>query len=164
VVINYFKNIVHEAFFLILLVVLLAGHYVEFILRFSPCALCYLQRFGMLLAAFSLVLFWKEGGTKSLGICLLSSLFGFIVALRHVSLKYCCNVSLTPIVFGRSLPAWSLCVFGLSMLGIAALLLLYGFCDKNIEHEKRFKRGSYLLFIFLLIGLVSAFVQRGFSF
>lgn len=162
-VIDYFKKFIHIAFFLILLVVLLSGHYVEFIMGFSPCALCYLQRFGMLIAALSLLLFWKEEGTKGLAVCLLASLFGFIVALRHVSLKYCCKDSFSPIVLGKSLPAWSLYVFGLSMIGVVALLLLYGFCRRNLERERWFKRGSYLLFAFLLFGLISVLVQRGFS-
>lgn len=162
---NRLYLIFHLSFFAVLVLVLLGGYFVEFVMKHEPCALCYLQRLGMVLAALCLLINLKKGPSpQSLGVCLLSALFGFLVSIRHNSLKFCCESRIKPVVLGKSLPNWALWVFGASMLAIAVLLM---FNEKNIATSKSgrfFRVGFLLISAVLILGIVSTLMTRGFAF
>lgn len=157
--------IFHISFFLVLVLVLFGGYFIEFVMKHEPCALCYLQRLGMLLAALCLLINLKKGpSSQSLGVCLLAALFGFLVSLRHNSLKLCCEDRIKPVILGKSLPNWTLWVFGASMLAIALLLM---FNQKNVANTKSgrlFKVGFVLISVVLILGIVSTLLTRGLAF
>ena len=161
---KYIRWIVHISFFSILILVLFGAYFVEFILGHQPCALCYLQRIGMILSAACLIINIKEPGNTSLGVCLLSSLFGCAVALRHNSLKFCCSDYIKPVILGKSLPVWSFYVFVCSMLAVCVMLICRKEKLRQYESDKVYNVSFWILSIVLLIGTASTLVSRGLQF
>ena len=159
-----FDLILHLSFYTVLILVLFGGYFIEFILNHEPCALCYLQRLGMILSSLCILINLRTPSSKSLGVCLLSALFGALVALRHNSLKFCCGGSMQPQILGKSLPAWAFTVFGVSMIAVA-ILLLYNDRDPLLPQKSRvFKVAFILISLVLLVGILSTLLSRGFGF
>jgi|GEM_PF-2250341 len=155
----------HVLFFISLVLVLFGGYFVEFFLEHKPCALCYLQRISMVLAALCLLINLKGGpNTQSLGVCLLAALFGSIVALRHNSIKFCCEDTIKPVILGKSLPAWALVVFACSMIAIAVLLLFKENTQEVDKSSVLFKGAFILITVVLVLGALSSLSTRGFGF
>ncbi|MCX6987696.1 MAG: disulfide bond formation protein B [Chlamydiae bacterium] len=156
--------VLHITFFLILILVVGGGYFVEWVLDYKPCALCYLQRIGMMVAALSLLINLSEDNRRSLGLCLLSALVGSAVAIRHNLLKFCCAEQIQPIIFGRSLPFWSLIVFISSMVGVAVLLILQD--SSNFYRSKGlvYRWLFFILLITTLVGSFSVLLNRGVGF
>ena len=155
---------VHLCFYAVLILVLFGGYFIEFIWHHQPCALCYLQRLGMVLASLCLLINLKNPSSKSLGVCLLSALFGALVALRHNSLKFCCGGSMQPQVLGKTLPIWAFYVFGFSMIAVA-ILLLFKDRDSLLPQKSTIFRVAFILISFvLLVGIISTLLSKGFSF
>jgi disulfide bond formation protein DsbB len=152
------------AFFTTLIAVLFGAYFVEFVLGYKPCALCYLQRIGMLLSAVCLAVNIKDPTSRSLGVCLLSAVFGAGVALRHNSLKFCCSDSIKPVIFGKSLPVWSFYVFVCSMLAVAVMLVLRKEPLRKDKIDRLFDISFWTLSIVLIIGTTSTFICRGLKF
>jgi disulfide bond formation protein DsbB len=161
---KYFRWIIHMAFFATLIAVLFGAYFVEFVLGHKPCALCYLQRIGMLLSAICLAINIKDPTNRSLGVCLLSSVFGAGVALRHNSLKFCCPDLIKPVILGKSLPVWSFYVFVCSMVTIAVMLVLRKESLHKDKIDRFFEISFWILSIVLIIGTTSTFICRGFQF
>jgi len=156
--------ILHIAFFAILILVVAGGYFVEWVLNYKPCALCYLQRIGMMVAAFALLINLTEDNLRGLGLCLLSALFGAAVAIRHAALKFCSGEPIQPIIFGRSLPGWSLIVFISSMLGITVLLILRDSSDFYRSKGLVYRWLFSILVITTLVGCFSVLLNRGVGF
>ena len=156
--------ILHIAFFAILILVVAGGYFVEWVLGYKPCALCYLQRIGMMASALALLINLSEDSSRGLGLCLLSALVGSAVAIRHNLLKFCCAEQIQPVIWGRSLPFWSLIVFISSMVGVAVLLILQ---DSSNFYRNRGLVYRWLFSILLIITLVGCFsvvLNRGIGF
>lgn len=152
---------IHSAFIATLCAVLFGAYFVEFFLHHSPCRLCYLQRIGLLLSAISLVIGLYRFSFASLGLCLMSSLFGALVALRHNCLKYCEGISLQPHILGRPLPFWSLCAFVGSFLGVILLLFLIDERKKVIYKASAPRIFYSIIILAALIGTLSAYLENG---
>ena len=156
--------ILHLSFYTVLILVLFGGYCIEFIMNHEPCALCYLQRLGMILASLCLLINLKNPSSKSLGVCLLSALFGALVALRHNSLKFCCGGLMKPQVLGKSLPTWAFYVFGFSMIAVAMLLLANDRDPLLPQKSTIFRVAFILISLVLLVGIISTLLSRGFVF
>ena len=154
----------HLSFYGVLILVLFGGYCMEFVMHYEPCTLCYLQRLGMVLASLCLLINLKHPSSKSLGVCLLSALFGALVALRHNSLKFCCGGSIQPQVLGKSLPTWAFYVFGCSMMAVAMLLLVSDRDPLLPQKSRVFKVAFILISLALLVGILSTLLSRGFGF
>lgn len=146
-----------------LLLLLFGAYFIEFVLGHIPCRLCYLQRLGLLFSSVCLVISLRRLSFPSIGICVMSSLFGASVALRHNCLKLCYGVELQPVIFGKGLPFWSFWIFVASLLGLALLLFLID--EKKMVKEQH---GLYRIFFVAivcaaLIGTLSAYLQKGFA-
>ena len=161
---KYFRWLVHIAFFATLVAVLLGAYFVEFVLGYRPCALCYLQRIGMLLSAICLAVNIKDSSSKSLGVCLLSAVFGAGVALRHNSLKFCCPDDIKPVILGKSLPVWSFYVFVGSMVAVAVMLFLKREPLRKDKLDNLFNISFWILSTVLIIGTISTLICRGLTF
>lgn len=114
-----------NAFLILVLVgVLLAGLYQQYFRDNPICALCYLQRIGMIGVATGLLMNLRFGvRSRHYALSLLSAFFGGGVALRHICLHICPQFPVfgTP-VLGLSLYTWSFLVFVCSSLSIIVLL------------------------------------------
>jgi disulfide bond formation protein DsbB len=154
----------HLCFYGVLILVLFGGYCMEFIMKHEPCALCYLQRLGMVLASLCLLINLKHPSSKSLGVCLLSSLFGAFVALRHNSLKFCCGGSMQPQILGKSLPTWAFYVFGCSMIAVALLLLVNDRDPLLPQKSTIFRVAFVFISLALLVGILSTLLSRGCGF
>ena len=156
--------ILHIVFFAILILVVGGGYFVEWVLNYKPCALCYLQRIAMMVSALALLINLIEDNMRSLGLCLLSSLVGAAVALRHNLLKFCCEERIQPIIWGKSLPFWALIVFMSSILGVAILLILQDSSNFYRSRGLAYRWLFSILLITTLVGCFSVLFNRGLGF
>jgi len=142
----------------------MGGFYVEFILKNTPCALCYLQRLAMMLIALSLILNLRVPSYKNIAAILVFSIFGICCSIRHVSLKFCGGDTLYPLIWNYSLPVWAFLVFYMSIIATCVLLALDLDRKAGELSIQVAKIGSLVIFMMSLVGVVSSLTNRGFRF
>ena len=143
------------------LAIVCGGYFVEFILHYTPCALCFLQRLAMLLFAISLWIFWKTSMWAALGSGIFALLFGVVTSLRHIALKFCSVEGMIPVILGKNLPVWALYFYILALLGVAIVLV---FNIKDSKPNQFLQTFSFILIVIVVFfGMISAGIVRGIS-
>jgi len=130
-----FQRILNLLFIFVLCGVLLGGYLYQFIESLEPCPLCFLQRLGMIGIAVALMMNLRFGiKAQHYGLAILSTLLGYMVSLRQISLHACSDFPppFLKAVFGLDLYVWGFIVFTCSVFACAVLLILYG-CSKRQE-------------------------------
>ena len=150
--ISWIRNI-HALWIIVYCAIISTAFVLQIILHEEPCALCYLQRVGMLLvcsAAAMNLLF----GIKPLhyGFVILASLLGGGVAIRQILLHICPSFPEFGIPFmGYSLYTWSLLTFGCSLLLTALLLLLFHPLEEVKPKKLNKLQSAAILWLFLVV-------------
>lgn len=153
--INWIRNI-HALWIIVYCAIISTAFLLQIFLDEEPCALCYLQRVGMLLvcsAAAMNLLF----GIKPIhyGFAILASLFGGGVAIRQILLHICPSFPEFGIPFmGYSLYTWSLLTFACSLLLTALLLLFHPLEGGKPEKINKLQSAAILWLLLVVIGNV----------
>jgi disulfide bond formation protein DsbB len=121
------ENRLNALLAIILALVLWGAFAIQFLKQETPCALCLLQRLGMLGVAIGALMNVRYGARRlHYGLCLFSAIFGGFVALRQISLHVCPQFPTFGLPFwGLSLYTWSFLVFCSSILYIGLLLMIF---------------------------------------
>lgn len=126
-----------NALLAIILAVVLGGALgIQFFKHETPCALCMLQRLGMLGVAAGALMNVKFGPRKiHYGLCLFAAIFGGFVALRQISLHVCPQFPTFGVPFwGLSLYTWSFIVYACSILYVGLLLMIFDRIELSAQH------------------------------
>lgn len=128
---------------------------IQFFKHEVPCALCMLQRLGMLGVAAGALMNVKFGPRKMhYGLCLFAAIFGGFVALRQISLHVCPEFPTFGVPFwGLSLYTWSFIVYACSILYVGLLLMIFDHeAQPAIPRPNWWGRLAFAL-VFLVAGL-----------
>lgn len=148
--------------------VLWGAYGIQFFEHEEPCALCLLQRLGMLGVTFGALMNVRFGVQRShYGLSLISAVFGAIVALRQISLHICPNFPIFGKPFwGLSLYTWSFIVFSVSVVYIAVLMIIFN-CKKDDVANRPINWWGRLAFFSVsfvaLANIITTFRQCGFG-
>lgn len=139
---------------LILASVLWGALGIQFFKHEVPCALCMMQRLGMIGVAAAALLNVKFGPRKiHYGLCLFAAIFGGFVALRQISLHACPQFPTFGVPFwGLSLYTWSFIVHASAIFYIGLMLIIFG------RHELPAERTTpnwWGQLAFVVVGLVA---------
>ncbi len=123
---NHLARILNAILAFVLCGVLLGAYAVQFLKHELPCALCLLQRVGMLGVATGALLNLRFGiRSAHYGISILSALFGGFVSLRQISLHVCPGFPIFGVpVWGLELYTWAFIVFASSIFVVTIMLFL----------------------------------------
>lgn len=114
--------------------VLLSGFGYQLATGEDPCALCFLERFGMIGTAIAILLNLRFGvHVEHYGLAILASFVGRLTSLRQIALHICPQFPTfgTP-VLGFDLYVWAFIVFNCSVFAAGVLLMVSGLAG----HEK----------------------------
>lgn len=146
-------------------VVLLMGSILQVSLNELPCPLCLLQRLGFVMVMFGFMLNVVYGTEqRHYGIILIGALFGAATSLRQISLHV---IPGTPgygsAIFGMHYYTWAFVIFGMTISGVALLLMLWNNDCKTKEHQMTtFGKGICIIAIItVLINVISTFLECG---
>lgn len=121
-----FARALNAAGLLAVSLVLVAAFLDQFVLGELPCPLCILQRAGFLGAALGLALNLRFGPRPShYAVTIVSAFFGGLISLRQVALHVVPGSgTYGNALFGLHFYSWALLLFGIVVLGCAAMLLV----------------------------------------
>jgi len=154
---------------IILIILLLsAAFFTQFVYHELPCPLCLLQRIGFIGIGFGLLLNISHG-VKPIhyGVSMLSCLFTMIVSTRQIFLHISPGSgSYGPPIFGLHLYTWSFITAAAFMLiNIILIILIEPFSHLHITHKKIVKTIQHIAFIFLLtiaaLNTITTFMECG---
>ena len=152
---------------LVIISLILSVAFIDQLLQHDlPCPLCLLQRIGFIAVGLCLCMNLKNGiKTSHYGLMILSSLLGFFVSLRQISLHTMPNdPGYGSVLFGLHFYVWSAIAFCL-IIGLIAIGLLFeaGFTDM----PKKLGLGKVALMIFFLFLIlangISTLIECGLS-
>lgn len=144
----------------IISVILWGALAIQFFYHEEPCALCLLQRLGMLGVTSGALMNVKFGPSKAhYGLSLLSAIFGGFVALRQIALHVCPDFSKFGEPFwGLSLYTWSFITFASSVAYIALLMLFFD-KNKNPSESKIYNLWGHIsFFLIFFVSLTNIFI------
>jgi len=153
--VKWIRNI-HALWIIVYCAIISTAFIMQIVENEEPCALCYLQRVGMLLicAAVAMNLLF---GLKIFhyGLIILASLFGGSVAIRQVLLHICPNFPKFGVPFlGLSLYTWSLLTFVCSLLATSILLLVHPSGEHKPMPINKFQAFALIWLALVIIGNV----------
>ena len=156
----------HEWFNIIglflLSVLLCSTFYVQIAFHHLPCPLCLLQRLGFAGVGIAIICNLAiEIKARHYGLMLLSALFGFGSALRHMFLHITPNdPGFGPPIFGLHLYVWSAMIFGLILvLGALALVFESGF--HKVKNTFITKTVMWLFMLLIAANALSSLLECG---
>lgn len=132
---------------------------IQFFKHEQPCALCLMQRLGMLGITFGALLNLKFGIQRAhYSLSLLSAMFGAFVSLRHIALHVCPGFPAFGEPFwGLSLYVWALIVFASSIVYISLLMFFRDERKKTTENTTLNWLGQLAFFSVFLVALINIF-------
>jgi disulfide bond formation protein DsbB len=134
---------------------------IQFLNHEVPCALCFLQRLGMIgVAAGALMNVKFAPRAMHYGFSLLAAIFGGSVAIRQISLHACPQFPTFGLPFwGLSLYTWSFLVFVASVLYIGLILMVFDHSDYHIKDSKPNWWGQLAFWMVSLVALTNIFAS-----
>ncbi len=122
------QRILNLVFVYVLCGVLLGAYGYQYLMHEHPCALCLLQRIGMIGVAIGPLMNMRFGiKMEHYAISLLSAIIGRIISLRQIALHICPEFpTFGEPILGYDLYVWAAIVFACSMFAVAVLLFLFG--------------------------------------
>ncbi len=152
-------------FIAVLMGILLAGYYQEWIGGYHPCSLCFLQRFGLSAVAVGIFFALTQGAApKYYAIAMVAALFGMAVSLHHIAINICDSFYGSK-VLGFHLYTWAFLAFFCSLLAIGLLLFLPMQQTKyhpTAKQKKMIRAVFFLLLAVLALGVLSSYLHCGF--
>ncbi len=136
--------------------------YVQLAFHDLPCPLCLLQRIGFAGVGVAIVFNLSlEIRARHYGLMLLSALFGFAAAMRHLFLHIMPNDPGYGLpIFGLHMHTWSALIFVLVMiLGAIALVFDNGF--HKVKTTMTVKSSMWLFMIMLALNAFSSLLECG---
>ncbi len=152
----------------VLMGVLSAAYYQQYVREISPCPLCILQRLAMIGTGLGALMNLRFGiKNEHYAISLLNIFFGSIVSLRHIALHVCSfsTFSGSVVVFGLNLYTWAFIVFYSSFLAIIALLFMKIPKSQSVSRLNFLERSSFFFMALLILAnLVTILGETDFGF
>ncbi len=153
---------------ILIILLLCAAFFTQFVYHELPCPLCLLQRIGFLGIAFGLLLNISHG-VKPIhyGVSMLSCLFTMIVSTRQIFLHISPGSgSYGPRIFGLHLYTWSfITAAGFMLFNILLIMLAELLSHFHIAHQKAVATIKHVTFILLMvvasINTVTTFMECG---
>ncbi len=132
---------------------------IQFFKHETPCALCMLQRLGMLGVAAAALMNVKFGPRKiHYGLCLFAAIFGGFVALRQISLHVCPQFPTFGVPFwGLSLYTWSFIVYACSVLYVGLMLMIFDHIELPAKHSTPNWWGQLAFALVFLVAVINIF-------
>ena len=132
---------------------------IQFFLHETPCALCMLQRLGMLGVAAGALMNVKFGPRKRhYGLCLLAAFLGGFVALRQISLHACPQFPKFGEPFwGLSLYTWSFIAYTCVILYIGLIFLFSETNELQTEHTTPNGWGQLAFGLVFIVAVMNIF-------
>lgn len=156
----------HEIFntigLFLLSVLLCLTFYVQIALHHLPCPLCILQRLGFAGVGIAIICNLRiEIRARHYGLMLLSALFGFGSALRHMFLHITPNdPGFGPPILGLHLYTWSALIFSLILILGSVALVFYGDFHK-VKSTFITKSAMWLFMLIIALNALSSFLECG---
>lgn len=154
-----FQRFLNLVFIYVICAVLLGSYIYQYIRSEDPCALCLLQRLGMIGVVSALLLNLRFGiKVQHYGLAILSALLGRMVSLRQIGMHVCPEFpTFGEPILGFDLYIWSFIVFSSSIFAAAILTMLYGF-TKTQEFPPHWGFGARLGFWAVMLIALSNFI------
>lgn len=137
----------------------------QFFLGEEPCALCLIQRLGMIGIAISVLLNVRFYPRKThYGLALLCATFGAFVALRQISLHACPGTPKFGVPFwGLSLYTWSFLIFGSTIIYNGLLLIFFDRKERKTSCNWFGHLAFWLVIVVCFINVIGSIKACGFG-
>ena len=137
----------------------------QFFFNEEPCALCLIQRLGMLGVAISVLLNVRFSPQKlHYGLALLCAVFGAFVALRQIFLHACPGTPKFGVPFwGLSLYTWSFIIFASTVVYNALLLMIFNQKQSKPSSNWFGHVAFWLIMVVSFINILGTFQVCGFG-
>lgn len=148
-----FVRMYHVFGLCVLIGILCASLYQEYIKHEEPCPLCFLQRLAMLGIGTVILMNLRFGiRNQHYALALASAFVGSMVSLRQIALHICPTFPTfgTP-VLGLSLYTWAFITFVCSIFSVIVLMFIYSGRDTTHPYLSQIEKITIIIFIIVIV-------------